>query len=140
MRSFYAFCSFCSLIDPIHRSSSFSLTCFFPISHRRPRLEAAHGVPGRVPATRRTTQSHPVRAWVRDSMSFDLRAYLAHNSLLCLFVSSIIVIIDLLIPLYLPFRWFWEVVEDRLDEESRARLLQFTTGGCNVPAQGFKVK
>ncbi|GAB5037906.1 hect e3 ubiquitin [Nannochloropsis oceanica] len=35
-------------------------------------------------------------------------------------------------------RWFWEVVEDRLDEESRARLLQFTTGGCNVPAQGFK--
>lgn len=32
------------------------------------------------------------------------------------------------------------MVEDRLDEESRARLLQFTTGGCNVPAQGFKVR
>ena len=73
-------------------------------------------------------------------MSVDLRGCLAHDSLLCLFVSSLIVIIDLFVPLHLPFRWFWEVVEDRLDEESRARLLQFTTGGCNVPAQGFKVK
>ena len=35
-------------------------------------------------------------------------------------------------------KWFWEVVEKRLDEEGRARLLQFVTGGCNVPAQGFK--
>lgn len=43
-------------------------------------------------------------------------------------------------PSFLSSRWFWEVVEDRLDEESRARLLQFTTGGCNVPAQGFKVR
>lgn len=67
---------------------------------------------------------------------------LAHSSLLSLFVSSAIASIKLLIviPLFFPFRWFWEVVEDRLDEESRARLLQFTTGGCNVPAQGFKVR
>uniref|UniRef100_I2CRW4 HECT-type E3 ubiquitin transferase n=1 Tax=Nannochloropsis gaditana (strain CCMP526) TaxID=1093141 RepID=I2CRW4_NANGC len=35
-------------------------------------------------------------------------------------------------------RWFWEVVEHRLNEESRVRLLQFITGGCSVPAQGFK--
>jgi len=59
-----------------------------------------------------------------------------------MFISSVTTSNKLLIVIspYFLCRWFWEVVEDRLDEESRARLLQFTTGGCNVPAQGFKVK
>jgi hypothetical protein len=35
-------------------------------------------------------------------------------------------------------RWFWEAVTHTLDEAQRARLLQFTTGGGSVPAQGFK--
>lgn len=35
-------------------------------------------------------------------------------------------------------RWFWEVV-GAMSEDERARLLQFTTGACTVPAQGFKV-
>ena len=30
--------------------------------------------------------------------------------------------------------WFWEIVED-YSEEDRAKLLQFTTGTCRVPAQ-----
>eukprot|EP00937_MAST-01D_sp_MAST-1D-sp2_P003243 g3243.t1 len=34
-------------------------------------------------------------------------------------------------------RWFWDVVENDLDEESRARLLQFATGTSGVPVQGF---
>jgi len=34
--------------------------------------------------------------------------------------------------------WFWEVVEQCLDEGERARLFQFATGGGRVPAQGFK--
>lgn len=37
-------------------------------------------------------------------------------------------------------RWFWDVVEHTLDEGQRAHLLQFTTGGSGVPAQGFKVR
>ena len=35
-------------------------------------------------------------------------------------------------------RWFWDAVSQSLDEGQRARLLQFTTGGGSVPAQGFK--
>lgn len=31
--------------------------------------------------------------------------------------------------------WWWDVVENGLDEAQRARLLQFATGGCSVPAQ-----
>uniref|UniRef100_UPI00358ED34A E3 ubiquitin-protein ligase SMURF2-like n=1 Tax=Myxine glutinosa TaxID=7769 RepID=UPI00358ED34A len=34
-------------------------------------------------------------------------------------------------------RWFWQAVES-LDEERRARLLQFVTGSSRVPLQGFK--
>eukprot|EP00935_MAST-01C_sp_MAST-1C-sp1_P001623 g1623.t1 len=33
--------------------------------------------------------------------------------------------------------WFWAIVED-YSEEDRAKLLQFTTGTCRVPAQGFQ--
>eukprot|EP00429_Kryptoperidinium_foliaceum_P040002 CAMPEP_0176170230 /NCGR_PEP_ID=MMETSP0120_2-20121206/87153_1 /TAXON_ID=160619 /ORGANISM="Kryptoperidinium foliaceum, Strain CCMP 1326" /LENGTH=733 /DNA_ID=CAMNT_0017508039 /DNA_START=168 /DNA_END=2371 /DNA_ORIENTATION=- len=35
-------------------------------------------------------------------------------------------------------QWFWEVVES-LDQEMRARLLQFATGTSGVPARGFGV-
>ncbi|XP_067931737.1 E3 ubiquitin-protein ligase SMURF2-like [Watersipora subatra] len=34
-------------------------------------------------------------------------------------------------------KWFWAIV-DSFDEEKRARLLQFVTGSCRVPLQGFK--
>jgi E3 ubiquitin-protein ligase NEDD4 len=34
-------------------------------------------------------------------------------------------------------RWFWEVVEEDMDQEMRARLLQFCTGTSGVPARGF---
>ena len=34
--------------------------------------------------------------------------------------------------------WFWEVLEN-FNEEQRARLLQFATGSCRVPVEGFKV-
>lgn len=36
-------------------------------------------------------------------------------------------------------KWFWEAVEG-FSVEERARLLQFCTGTCSVPAQGFKVR
>ncbi|PAV93602.1 hypothetical protein WR25_10254 [Diploscapter pachys] len=32
--------------------------------------------------------------------------------------------------------WFWEWVRS-LDQEKRARLLQFVTGTCRVPVGGF---
>jgi len=35
-------------------------------------------------------------------------------------------------------RWFWEVVENEMNAEQRARLLQFATGTSRVPVQGFK--
>jgi len=35
--------------------------------------------------------------------------------------------------------WFWEVVRDEFDQETRARLLQFVTGTCGVPSRGFSV-
>jgi len=35
-------------------------------------------------------------------------------------------------------RWFWEVVDD-MDQEMKARLLQFVTGTSGVPARGFGV-
>jgi E3 ubiquitin-protein ligase NEDD4 len=34
--------------------------------------------------------------------------------------------------------WFWEVVQE-LDQEFKARLLQFVTGTSGVPARGFGV-
>ena len=34
-------------------------------------------------------------------------------------------------------KWFWQVVED-WPEEKKARLLQFCTGSCTLPVQGFK--
>ena len=34
-------------------------------------------------------------------------------------------------------KWFWRVLED-WPEEKKARLLQFCTGSCTLPAQGFK--
>ena len=34
--------------------------------------------------------------------------------------------------------WFWEVVEE-MDQEMRARLLQFVTGTSGVPSRGFAV-
>ena len=34
-------------------------------------------------------------------------------------------------------QWFWEVVRDELDQEMRARLLQFVTGTSGVPLRGF---
>lgn len=34
-------------------------------------------------------------------------------------------------------RWFWKAVE-AMDEDERAKLLQFTTGCARLPAQGFK--
>lgn len=33
--------------------------------------------------------------------------------------------------------WFWKFVRDSLDNEKRARLLQFVTGTCRVPVGGF---
>lgn len=33
--------------------------------------------------------------------------------------------------------WFWQFVRDGLDNERRARLLQFVTGTCRVPVGGF---
>lgn len=33
--------------------------------------------------------------------------------------------------------WFWRFVRDGLDNEKRARLLQFVTGTCRVPVGGF---
>ena len=35
--------------------------------------------------------------------------------------------------------WFWEVVRDDFDQETRARLLQFVTGTSGVPSRGFSV-
>lgn len=35
--------------------------------------------------------------------------------------------------------WFWEVVRDDLDQEMKARLLQFVTGTSGVPSRGFSV-
>lgn len=35
-------------------------------------------------------------------------------------------------------QWFWEVV-DEMDQETRARLLQFVTGTSGVPSRGFGV-
>lgn len=34
--------------------------------------------------------------------------------------------------------WFWEVVRE-MDEEKKARLLQFVTGTCGVPHKGFAI-
>lgn len=36
-------------------------------------------------------------------------------------------------------QWFWEVVRDEFDQETRARLLQFVTGTSGVPSGGFSV-
>ena len=33
--------------------------------------------------------------------------------------------------------WFWQFVREDLDNEKRARLLQFVTGTCRVPVGGF---
>ena len=33
--------------------------------------------------------------------------------------------------------WFWQFVREGLDNEKRARLLQFVTGTCRVPVGGF---
>jgi E3 ubiquitin-protein ligase NEDD4 len=35
--------------------------------------------------------------------------------------------------------WFWEIVRNELDQEMRARLLQFVTGTSGVPSRGFSV-
>ena len=37
------------------------------------------------------------------------------------------------------YQWFWEVVREDFDQETRARLLQFVTGTSGVPARGFSV-
>jgi len=36
-------------------------------------------------------------------------------------------------------QWFWEIVEDDFDDETKARLLQFVTGTSGVPSGGFAV-
>eukprot|EP00581_Thalassiosira_minuscula_P017736 CAMPEP_0183721764 /NCGR_PEP_ID=MMETSP0737-20130205/13926_1 /TAXON_ID=385413 /ORGANISM="Thalassiosira miniscula, Strain CCMP1093" /LENGTH=862 /DNA_ID=CAMNT_0025951817 /DNA_START=72 /DNA_END=2660 /DNA_ORIENTATION=- len=36
-------------------------------------------------------------------------------------------------------QWFWEVVREEFDQETRARLLQFVTGTSGVPSRGFSV-
>ncbi|KAL3822837.1 hypothetical protein ACHAXA_011474 [Cyclostephanos tholiformis] len=36
-------------------------------------------------------------------------------------------------------QWFWEVVRDEFNQETRARLLQFVTGTSGVPSRGFSV-
>jgi E3 ubiquitin-protein ligase NEDD4 len=35
--------------------------------------------------------------------------------------------------------WFWEIIENDFDQETRARLLQFVTGTSGVPSGGFAV-
>lgn len=35
-------------------------------------------------------------------------------------------------------KWFWQCVQERLDNEQRTRLLQFVTGTSRVPVNGFK--
>lgn len=35
--------------------------------------------------------------------------------------------------------WFWDIVENDFDQETRARLLQFVTGTSGVPSGGFAV-
>jgi len=36
-------------------------------------------------------------------------------------------------------QWFWEVIRDDFDQETRALLLQFVTGTSGVPSGGFSV-
>jgi len=36
-------------------------------------------------------------------------------------------------------QWFWEVIQQEFDQETRARLLQFVTGSSGVPSRGFSV-
>ncbi|KAL3774838.1 hypothetical protein ACHAW5_007959 [Stephanodiscus triporus] len=36
-------------------------------------------------------------------------------------------------------QWFWEVVREEFNQETRARLLQFVTGTSGVPSRGFSV-
>lgn len=36
-------------------------------------------------------------------------------------------------------QWFWELVREEFDQETRARLLQFVTGTSGVPSRGFAV-
>lgn len=36
-------------------------------------------------------------------------------------------------------QWFWELLRDEFDQETRARLLQFVTGTSGVPSRGFAV-
>jgi E3 ubiquitin-protein ligase NEDD4 len=36
-------------------------------------------------------------------------------------------------------KWFWELVREEFDQETRARLLQFVTGTSGVPSRGFSV-
>jgi len=36
-------------------------------------------------------------------------------------------------------QWFWEVIREEFDQETRARLLQFVTGSSGVPSRGFSV-
>ena len=36
-------------------------------------------------------------------------------------------------------KWFWQVVTEDLDQEHKARLLQFVTGTSGVPSRGFSV-
>jgi hypothetical protein len=36
-------------------------------------------------------------------------------------------------------KWFWQIVRDEFDQETRARLLQFVTGTSGVPSRGFSV-
>ena len=35
--------------------------------------------------------------------------------------------------------WFWEMLES-FTEQQKSRLLQYVTGSCGVPVEGFKVK
>jgi hypothetical protein len=35
--------------------------------------------------------------------------------------------------------WFWDVVRNEFDQETKARLLQFVTGTSGVPTRGFSV-
>mmetsp|Transcript_28732 Transcript_28732/g.58997 ORF Transcript_28732/g.58997 Transcript_28732/m.58997 type:complete len:853 (-) Transcript_28732:12-2570(-) len=36
-------------------------------------------------------------------------------------------------------KWFWDIVRNEFDQETRARLLQFVTGTSGVPSRGFSV-
>jgi E3 ubiquitin-protein ligase NEDD4 len=36
-------------------------------------------------------------------------------------------------------KWFWDVVRNDFDQETKARLLQFVTGTSGVPSRGFSV-